>query len=253
LVAARYHLSARDAARLVAYLRARAEGNAFYTMEVLRALEEEGALREVWPGHEWALDDLGTVPLPMLLRQVIDGRLLRLGPEARPLLTLAAVIGAETPIDLWLALAGVDEPALLTLIERAMEARVLDESGAGKSVRFHHALIRDALYTGMPAARRVRLHLRVGEALLAGAEPDPDAVAYHLRQAGDARAAQWLIRAGERAQRAAAWLIASDRVHGDVELTHLRQFGLTHLFQVARSWRAPSSLVDADRGLCHLV
>jgi len=36
-------------------------------------------------------------------------------------------------------------------------------------------------------------------------------------------------------------------------LTHLRQFGLTHLFQVARSWRAPSSLVDADRGLCHLV
>ena len=42
-------------------------------------------------------------------------------------------------------------------------------------------------------------------------------------------------------------------VHGDVELTHLRQFGLTHLFQVARSWRAPSSLVDADRGLCHVV
>jgi len=42
-------------------------------------------------------------------------------------------------------------------------------------------------------------------------------------------------------------------VHGDVELTHLRQFGLTHLFQVARSWRAPSSLVDAHRGLCHVV
>jgi len=33
----------------------------------------------------------------------------------------------------------------------------------------------------------------------------------------------------------------------------LRQFGLTHLFQVARSWRVPSSLVDADRGLCHLA
>jgi len=43
------------------------------------------------------------------------------------------------------------------------------------------------------------------------------------------------------------------RINGDVELTHLRQFGLTHLFQVARSWRVPSSLVDADRGLCHLA
>ena len=222
LVAARYQLSARNAARLVAYLRARTEGNAFYTMEVLRALQEEGALREVWPGQEWALDDLDAVPLPMLLRQVIDGRLLRLGPEARPLLTLAAVIGPETPIDLWLALAGVDEPTLLTLIERAMEARVLDESGDGKSVRFRHALIRDALYTGMPAARRLRLHLRVGEALLAGAEPDPDAAAYHLRQAGDARAAQWLIRAGERAQRAAAWLIASDRFETAIDLLAAR-------------------------------
>jgi len=222
LVAARYQLSAQNAARLVAYLRARTEGNAFYTMEVLRALQEEGALREVWPGQEWALDDLDAVPLPMLLRQVIDGRLLRLGPEARPLLTLAAVIGPETPIDLWLALAGVDEPTLLTLIERAMEARVLDESGDGKSVRFRHALIRDALYTGMPAARRLRLHLRVGEALLAGAEPDPDAAAYHLRQAGDARAAQWLIRAGERAQRAAAWLIASDRFETAIDLLAAR-------------------------------
>ena len=221
LVTARYHLSARDAARLVAYLRARAEGNAFYTVEVLRTLEE-GALREVWPGQEWALDDLDAVPLPMLLRQVIDGRLLRLGPEARPLLTLAAVIGPETPVDLWLALAGVDEPTLLTLIERAMEARVLDEVGDGKSVRFRHALIRDALYTGIPAARRVRLHLRVGEALLAGAEPDPDAVAYHLRQAGDAGAAQWLIRAGERAQRAAAWLIASDRFEAAIDLLAAR-------------------------------
>ncbi len=46
---------------------------------------------------------------------------------------------------------------------------------------------------------------------------------------------------------------AASCVHGDVELTHLRQFGLTHLFQVARSWRVPSSLVDADRGLCHLA
>jgi len=42
-------------------------------------------------------------------------------------------------------------------------------------------------------------------------------------------------------------------VHGDVELTHVRQCSLTHLFQVVRSCRAPSSLVDADRGLCHLV
>jgi len=51
----------------------------------------------------------------------------------------------------------------------------------------------------------------------------------------------------------AGYEVKISNVHGDVELTHLRQFSLTHLFQVVRSWRAPSSLVDADRGLCHLV
>jgi len=222
LVAARYHLTASDTERLVTYLSARAEGNAFYTTEVLRALEEDQVLREVEPAQEWALGDLQAAPTPALLRQVIDGRLRRLGPEARPLLTFAAVIDQEAPIALWSALASVDEPALLTLIERATEARVLDEASDGESVRFRHALIREALYTGIPAQARKRLHRRAGEALLAFAEPDPDAVAYHLRQAGDARAAGWLIQAGERAQRGAAWLIAADRFEAAIALLAAR-------------------------------
>ena len=31
---------------------------------------------------------------------------------------------------------------------------------------------------------------------------------------GDARAAEWLVKAGERAQRAYAWLTAADRYEG---------------------------------------
>jgi len=36
-------------------------------------------------------------------------------------------------------------------------------------------------------------------------------------------------------------------VHGDVELTHLRQDNTTLLFQAVRTWRVLSSLVDAER------
>ena len=36
-------------------------------------------------------------------------------------------------------------------------------------------------------------------------------MAHHLRRAGDPRAAAWLVRAGERAQRAYAWLTAAER------------------------------------------
>ncbi len=63
----------------------------------------------------------------------------------------------------------------------------------------------------MPLPRRQGWHRTIAEALLAAPAPDPDAVADHFLRAGDPRAAAWLIRAGERAQRAYAWLTAADR------------------------------------------
>ena len=47
--------------------------------------------------------------VPALLRQVIDGRLARLGEEAQRLLAVAAVIGQEVPLALWAAVAEADE------------------------------------------------------------------------------------------------------------------------------------------------
>ena len=49
--------------------------------------------------------------MPALLRQVIDGRLARLGEDARRLLALAAVIGQEVPLPLWRAVADSTEDA----------------------------------------------------------------------------------------------------------------------------------------------
>ena len=63
-------------------------------------------------------------------------------------------------------------------------------------MQFAHALIREALYEGMPAPRRRRLHRAAGEALAAGHDPDPDAVANHFQRAGDERAAAWLVARG---------------------------------------------------------
>jgi DNA-binding CsgD family transcriptional regulator len=61
------------------------------------------------------------------------------------------------------------------------------------------------------ATRRRRLHRAAADALMARPHPDPDAVAYHLQQAGDGRAVEWLVRAGERAQAAYAWPTAVAR------------------------------------------
>ena len=82
-------------------------------------------------------------------------------------------------------------------------------------VRFAHALIREALYEGVLAPRRRAWHRRAGEALLATPHPDPDAVAYHFRRAGDPRAVEWLVRAGRaRASGAYAWLDGGGALRG---------------------------------------
>ena len=156
--------------------------------------------------------------MPPHLRQVIDIRVGRLGEETREALTLAAVIGQEVPLDLWRVVAGLDEDVLLEVVERAVDAHVLDATRDGTRVRFVHALSREALYEGVLPPRRRIWHRQVADALIAMSAPDPDAVAYHLRQAGDPRAWEWLVRAGDRAQRAYAWLTAVERCAAAAEL-----------------------------------
>ncbi len=209
-VAARYALAEGDTARLTAHLDARAGGNALFTVQLLRALEEEGVL-DAADGC-WTLGDLAGVPVPTALRQVIATRLARLGAEAEALLAVGAVIGQEVPLGIWATVAETDEDALLDLVQSAVAAHLMAETADGTNARFVHALIREALYEGMPPARRRHVHRRVGETLAALPQADPDAVAHHFQRAGDARAAEWLIRAGDRAQRLYAWLTAADRL-----------------------------------------
>jgi DNA-binding NarL/FixJ family response regulator len=239
LVAARYPLPTTDAERLVAYLDRRAEGNPFFVGELLHALEEGGLLRP--PGEQaaaWMLDDLAGARLPSLVRQVIDGRAARLGDEARALLAVATVIGQVVPIGLWAALAGVQEDVLLPVTEAAIDARLVEMGDNGASIRFVHALVREALHEGTPPTHRRTRHRQAGELLAAAHNPDPNAVAYHFQQAGDARAVAWLARAGECARLLYAPQSAVDCLSRALDLS--RQVGI-----------APSPPIHRERGLAY--
>lgn len=216
LVAARYRLERAAEDRLVAYLERHAEGNPFFATELLRTLEEETLLRRAEDG--WALAALERVSVPSLLRQVIDGRAARLGETTRKALALAAVIGQEVPLALWADVADLGEEALLDTVEQAVEAHLLEAERDGIRVRFVHALTREALYEGILPPRRRVWHRRIAEILMANPGADPDAVAFHLQEAGDPRAWEWLVKAGDRAQRSYAWLTAAERLQAAIAL-----------------------------------
>ncbi|MCC7023975.1 MAG: AAA family ATPase, partial [Thermomicrobiales bacterium] len=216
LVSARYSLAAADAAKLTTYLARHADGNPFFVTEILRAMEEDEILRRV--DDRWIAGELDRVVVPPFLQQVIEGRLARLGDAVRRALAIAAVIGQEIPLSLWSQVAGLSDDLALTIVEQAIAANLMAAERDGVRVRFVHALTREALYDGILPPRRRAWHLQVAETLMAGSAPDVDAVAYHLQQAGDARAPAWLVQAADRAQRAYAWLTAADRLEAAIDL-----------------------------------
>ncbi|HEX6737151.1 MAG TPA: AAA family ATPase, partial [Vicinamibacteria bacterium] len=183
LVAAHYRVTAGDGERLAAHLLGRAGGNPFFSLQLLHALEEDGVLRP--SGDGWTVGKLERASLPPSLRQVVDARLARLDEAGQALLETAAVIGQEVPFGLWAAVAGRAEEELFAVAEAAVRARLVEPTPDGAGIAFAHALVREALYEGLLPFRRREAHRRVGEALGALADPDPDAVARHFRQAGD--------------------------------------------------------------------
>ena len=216
LIQSRYHLAEQDETRLESYLEEHAEGIPLYAGELLRTLEDEGVLSQ--ESGTWHLGDLEQVRVPPMLRQVIEGRLSRLPETTRELLDVAAIIGQDVAFDLWATVAGVSEGVLLEAVESAAHAAVLVVLSGGSGAQFRHALLREALYENVLPLRRRLWHRKTAETLAATRAPDPDQVAYHYQQAGDERAVQWLIRAGERSARSFAWLTAAARLEAALEL-----------------------------------
>jgi DNA-binding CsgD family transcriptional regulator len=219
IVAQRYQLPRTDEARLVNHLQSRAQGNPFFMHEILRSLEDEKMLEPA--DGAWRLRKLAHVRVPGLIRQLIEERVDRLGQETRALLQVAAVIGQNVPVDLWHAVSDVSEDSLVEIAERPLDAGLLEETPDGVELRFSHALIRESLYESLALPRRRVWHRRVAEAM-AAAEYPAETVAFHFEHAGDRRAIEWHIKAGERAQRV-AWLSAARSFEAALGL--LERFG----------------------------
>ena len=220
LIAARYELGTSDRGRLTDYLSRRSDGNPFFVDELLDALETEGRLYRSDEG--WRVQKLRTVQPTALVTQVIEQRLSRLAPEARALFQIAAVLGQDVSLELWKTVAGVSGAELDRAIEPALENRLIEELPQGTGFRFHHALVREVLYGSTMLNQRRTLHRRIGEALLDAPNPDPDALADHFHRAGDARTAEWLIRAGNRAEKRYALRTAIERFEVAVALLEER-------------------------------
>ncbi|UCB42552.1 MAG: AAA family ATPase [Dehalococcoidales bacterium] len=144
------------------------EGNPLFVQEVIRYLIEIGIISRE-KGHWFLTRDTSLeLSIPEGLRDVIGRRLSRLSAGCNRVLSTAAVIGREFPLEILHRVAGVPDDEIFTALEEAKASAIIEEHtsvGAAVSYRFMHALIRQTLYEDILAPRRARLHQHVGRAL----------------------------------------------------------------------------------------
>jgi len=225
---------------LLAFLYRHTEGNPLCVAQVLRTLLDEGA---VWHnGERWEWRPVSELRLPIGVRELIARRMARLPPDARALLTTAAVVGREFDVGLVADAAGAARGALLDAISEGARASVVQgapDRGAERYA-FAHALFADALPASADPRQLRAAHLGAASALerrARSAHPnghDGSAgyaeIAAHYDRAGDvpnayrcallaAAAASWVYAH----QEAAAMLRVAERHAGSpAELAEVR-------------------------------
>ncbi|MCA6092082.1 AAA family ATPase [Streptomyces sp. SCA3-4] len=147
----------------------RAGGNPFYLRESSLLLAGEG-------------EQQALARVPQGVQDVLRRRLALLAPTVTAGLRLAAVAGREAPVALLVHAADSDAEQLLDALDTGVTAGLLTEPRPG-TVRFTHALVRDALEGDLTRLRLARMHSRLGRGLIALGSDDVAATAHHLLRA----------------------------------------------------------------------
>ena len=157
----------------------RSSGVPLFIEELTRAvLERGGASREI-PGR---------------LQNSLVARLDGLG-SAKVTAQVASVIGREFSYELLSSISPTSEDELQASLARLADAELIYVRGIARDATyiFKHALVRDAAYETLLKSRRKDLHRRLAQAIVDRfprvAEAQPEALARHWAQAGDAKSA----------------------------------------------------------------
>jgi tetratricopeptide (TPR) repeat protein len=187
----------------------RAEGNPFFVEEIVKSLQDIGAIRQT--GDQAVLTrPLHEVVIPGTIQDVIMARIDRLAEAPKRTLQLASVIGREFTRRLLDRLAELRTHTEAYLQElKALELIYERSLFPELAYMFKHALIQDVTYNSLLMRRRQELHQLIGlaiEELYANRLTEQyEILAYHFAKADIwDKALDYLLKAAQKAARAFA-------------------------------------------------
>jgi DNA-binding CsgD family transcriptional regulator len=212
----------------------RTDGNPLFAIELIKVLIEESAGGEI-----------AAMParIPAGVRETIGRRLLRLSDRCNELLCNAAVQGRQFTAREIAAAMDESVQRVLTDLEPAVQAGIVQSNvNISGSYQFTHALIRETIYEDLPAADRLRLHGRAGDALVsvhaANLESALTRIAHHYYEAAalhnSDRAVVFAMRAADSAVRMYAYEDALLHYNRTIEI--LESSGSMHDERLARAY-----------------
>ena len=196
---------------------ARTDGVPLFVEELTKAVLEAGLLAD--KGDRYELQGpLPPLAIPSTLQDSLMARLDRLAP-VKEVAQVAACIGREFSHELIAAVTALPAPELDRALGELTAAELVFARGTppDATYSFKHALVRDAAYQSLLRSRRQELHGRIAAALEErfpdAAEGEPELLAHHLAEAGQAeRAITHLQRAARRALARSADLEAAEHL-----------------------------------------
>ncbi|MFL7807097.1 MAG: tetratricopeptide repeat protein, partial [Anaerolineae bacterium] len=197
----------------------RTAGHPLFTVDLLRALQERGALVRNQADGAWIEGSaLKWEGLPARVEAVIEAQVSRLEPRLREIAGIASVEGEWFTDQVVAAVQDAAERTLLQDLRRLEQAhRLIVEQGEAQvgsqravRYRFRHALVQEYLYQSLGRGERRLLHRQVAaalESLYAGHEAEIAAqlVEHWLRAGDDGAALTYLVLAAESAARRYAY------------------------------------------------
>jgi len=178
-------------------------GTPFYVLEVVKLLVAEECICPDEEGTWMLVSELDSLDIPSKVYDVVKRRLDRLLKEQRDILECASVIGDEFQSDVVGNITGMNRIQLLRNLGEIEKTHKLIHSFEKKYV-FDHSKIREVLYNGIIDELKQEYHRIVADTLveLFGEKVDDVVtdVAHHYFEARDEKAAEYLIKAGDKAK-----------------------------------------------------
>jgi class 3 adenylate cyclase len=181
------------------------DGIPLFVEELTRTVLEVGLLEER-DGRLVVGEASPTITIPSTLHGSLMARLDRLG-KVRGIIQAAACIGREFSADLLATLLAMDRSQMHDALTKMLDSGlVFRRRTADRTVYvFKHALVQDAAYDSLLAARKRAMHARLAAILGAHTDEDPLLVAQHCAAAGLAEeAAVNYLKSGRHALSASA-------------------------------------------------